>query len=84
MPGADVPQNVDAAAVGHVDVEDHQVPLAVAQLLQRLRSGGGLSDRIDGTVLLQVVAQPRTDHRVIVGNKNARHLASKCAAPPPG
>jgi hypothetical protein len=48
--------------------------MRVAQLLQRLSAGSSFTDRIHGTVLLQVVPQTGADHRVIVCNEHIRHL----------
>src|SRR6267378_4686081 len=69
-------QDIDATAIRHIDVQDDEVPLTVAQLLQRLLAAARLGDRVDGTVLLQVVPEPGPHHRVIVRNEYAWHLAS--------
>src|SRR6266853_3639375 len=74
--GADMSQDVDATAIRHIDVEDDEVPLTVAQLLQRLLAAARLGDRVDRTVLLQVVPEPGPHHRVIVRNEYAWHSAS--------
>src|SRR2546430_1491899 len=71
-----VPQDIDATAIGHIDVEDDEVPLAVAQLLQRLLTAAGLGDRVDRAVLLQIMPEPGPHHRVIVRNQYAWHSAS--------
>src|SRR5256885_16029253 len=76
MACANVPQDIDATAIGHIDVEDDEVPLAVAQLLQRLLTAAGLGDRVDRPVLLQIMPEPGPHHRVIVRNKYAWHSAS--------
>jgi hypothetical protein len=73
MARADVTQDIDAAAVGHVDVEDHQVPGAIAQLLQRLGPAARLSYGLDRAVLLQPAPQPGADHCMIVGHQHLCH-----------
>src|SRR5437764_14808568 len=71
-----MPQDIDATAIGHIDVEDDEVPLTVAQLLQRLLTAARLCDRVDRPVLLQIVPEPGAHHRVIVRNQDAWHSAS--------
>src|SRR5213082_1479615 len=71
-----VPKDIDATAIGPIDVEDDEVPLAVAQLLQRLLTAAGLGDRVDRAVLLQIMPEPGLHHRVIVRNQYAWHSAS--------
>src|SRR5215472_9157180 len=75
-----MPQDIDAAAIGHVDIQNDQVPMAVAELLQRFRAAASLGDCVNRTVLLQVMPEPGSHHRVIVSNKYARHTApgSEC------
>jgi hypothetical protein len=68
MAGLDMPQNVEAAAVGHVDVEQDQVPFLFAELVEGLAAGGGLSDGVDGRVGLQELFESGADHGMVVGD----------------
>ena len=72
-------QDVDAAAVGHIDIEDDEVPVTLAQFLQGLRSRSRLPNFVDGPILLQIVSEAGPDHRMIIGNENAWHSASRFA-----
>ncbi|MGC4058279.1 MAG: hypothetical protein QM743_09200 [Chitinophagaceae bacterium] len=71
----DMAQDVQAAAVRHVDVEDHQVKALVAQGIHDLLPGGGLANATDLGVTLQELTQTRPYHGVIVGDEHSMHAA---------
>ena len=66
MAGLNVAQNVQSAAIGHVNVQQHQIPLVLAQLIQSLVAAGGLAYGIDARIRLQKLLEARSDHRMIV------------------
>ena len=67
--GLDVPQDVQAAAVGHVDVEQHEIPILFSQQIERLVAACGLADRVDGGICLQKLLESCPDDRMVVGNQ---------------
>ncbi len=72
-------QNIDARllAIGHVDIEDHEVPMSLSQPLQCfLRRWPLLADRADRRIPSPVIGpgKPARDHRMVVGNENALAL----------
>src|ERR1700730_18276070 len=71
-----MPKDIDATAIRHIDVEDDKVPLTVAQLLQRFLTAARLRNRVNRTVLLQIMPEPGPQHRVIIRNKYAWHSTS--------
>ena len=64
-----VPQDVKTAAIGHVDVEKHEIPILLAQQIERLVAAGGLADRVDGGIRLQKLLETCPDNRMVVGNQ---------------
>jgi hypothetical protein len=68
MTGFDVPQDIESTAIRHVDVEHHQIPMPAPQLIQGLAACSGLGNGVKRAVLLQIMAEARTDHGMIIGN----------------
>src|SRR5436190_3673165 len=56
----------------HSHVEDRQVDIAVDQALERLRAVAGFVDDLQVGLGVQHHAQPAPDHRVVVGQEDAR------------
>jgi hypothetical protein len=69
MSGLNVTQDIEPAAVGHMDVEQHQVPFLPAQYIQRLVAARGLADRVDRGIRFQELPESRSNHSVIVGDQ---------------
>src|ERR1700730_1139323 len=61
---ANMPQDIDATAIRHIAVEDDEVPLTGAHLLQSCIVDARLSNRVDRTGLLQIMPEPGPQHRV--------------------
>jgi hypothetical protein len=61
-------QNVEAAAIGHVDVEDEQIPFSRPQAIERFVACSGLADFGDATVLHEKTSQASPNHWVIIRN----------------
>jgi hypothetical protein len=72
-PGAHVLEDVEAAAIRHRDVEDQEVPLAIAQPVQRLLPGLRFADLADGVVRAQELPQSGTHDGMIVRNQYPGH-----------
>jgi hypothetical protein len=71
MARLDVAQNVQAAAVRHMDVQQDQIPLLLPQQIERLIAARGLTDRVDGGVRLEKLLESGPYDRVIVGDQNS-------------
>ena len=69
---AHVAEDVHAAAVGHADVEDQELPGTLAQPVERLLAGRGLTDLADRGVLSQHLAQACPYHRMVICDQNPR------------
>ena len=61
-----MPQYVEPAAIGHVNVEQDQIPLLFAQLIQSLIAAGGFTHSIDARIGFQELFEARSNHCVIV------------------
>ena len=59
-------QDIESAAIGHVDVEDQKVPVAIAQAIERLLAAGGRAGLADRGVLSEELQQPGANYRVVV------------------
>src|SRR5215467_13129264 len=57
--GADLAEDVDTAAIRHVDVQYQQIKGSSAQLRQRLCCGSAFGNGCDRSVLLEKMTQPR-------------------------
>jgi hypothetical protein len=66
MAGLNVPQYVQTAAIGHVNVEQHEIPFLLAQLVESLVAAGGFADGVDARIGLEKLLESRSDHRMIV------------------
>ena len=66
MTGLNVPQDVQAAAVRHVNVEQHEIPILLAQQIERLVAAGRLAHGIDARIGFEELLESGADHRVIV------------------
>ncbi|MDB6059356.1 MAG: hypothetical protein JWO95_3200, partial [Verrucomicrobiales bacterium] len=71
----DVAQNIDAAAAGHGDVENDDVPLFGADLLESFAGIGGFTDNGFAEARLNELLQSHANERVIVGDENV-HIIS--------
>ena len=74
MAGLDVPQNIETAAIGHVNIEQHEIPIFAPQRIERLVAAGGFADRSDGGVRFQKLLESRPDNGVIVASYIASWL----------
>jgi hypothetical protein len=52
-----------------VDVEKNEVPILLAQLIERLVPACRLADRVDGGIRIQKLFEPCPDNRVVVGDQ---------------
>jgi hypothetical protein len=68
-------QNIQTAAVRHVDIEQYKIPLVFAQLVQCLVAAGGFSDGIYAGIGLEKLLEPGPNHRMIVSDQYSRHVA---------
>jgi len=66
MSGLNVPQNVEPAAVRHVNVQQNQVPFRLTQSIERCVAAGRFSDRIDARISFEKLLKSGSDHRMIV------------------
>ena len=64
--GLYVPQDIKAAAVRHVDVEQHEIPILFAQQVEGFVAARCLTHRIDAGVGLEELLESGADHRMIV------------------
>ena len=62
-------QDVQAAAIRHVDVEQHQIPILLAQQVQSLVAAGGFAHGVDAGICFQELLESRADYRVIVSDQ---------------
>jgi len=69
MARLDVAQDVQAAAVRHMDVEEDQIPLLLPKQIERLIAARGLADRVDGGVRLEKLLESSPNDRVIVSDQ---------------
>jgi hypothetical protein len=69
MPGLNVPQYVQPAAIGHVNVEQHQVPFRFSQRVESFIAAGGFSHCIDARIGFEKLFEPGPDHRMIVSDQ---------------
>ena len=72
----------DAAAVGHVDVEQHDVGLLALDQRDGLVDGAGLADDLDAA--LELAAHARAEQRVVVDQHDAPHSDSSTSVPAAG
>src|SRR5439155_4887792 len=74
----------DAAAVGHVDVEQHDVGAQLGDGRDRVVDGGGVAHELDAP--LELGPHPGAEQRMVVDDEDARHLgsASSTSVPSPG
>ena len=73
--GADLAQDLEAAAVGHVDVEQDDVGRALADQRDRLGHGRGVADDVDEPV--ELGAHAGAKQRVVVDEHDARASAPR-------
>jgi hypothetical protein len=73
MAGNHIPENVDAIATWHVDIQYQQVPSALAQLVQCLLASCRLVHFPDGLVVQEDLPQPGADYCVIINNEYSVH-----------
>ncbi len=59
-------QDIEPAAVRHVNVEQHQIPLLFAQQIKRFVAAGGLAHGIDARIGFEKLLESGTDHRMVV------------------
>jgi hypothetical protein len=64
-----MPQDVQSAAIRHVDVQKNEIPLLLAQLVQCFIAAGGFADRIYGGIGLKKLLETRPHHSMIVGDQ---------------
>ena len=76
--GADLAQHLQAAAVGHVDVEQDDVGRQLADQRDRVGDGRGVADDVDEPV--ELGAHARAKQRVVVDEDDARVLAPVAVA----
>jgi hypothetical protein len=64
-----VPENVQAAAVRHVDVQQHQIPFLFSQQVEGLVAAGSLANGVYARVGFKKLLESGSDHRMIVGDQ---------------
>jgi hypothetical protein len=72
---AQLPDHVEAAHVGQVDVEQHQVGTQLRDRLEGLRSGVRLADRREPGHPVDVRAVDRRRHQVVASRADAAEQA---------
>ena len=73
-------QHVEPAATRQVDVEQQHVELGVAGELAQLAVVGRLADDADVAGLVQRVAQPAPDQRVVIDDDDADHASDSSSS----
>jgi hypothetical protein len=61
-----MPQNIQAAAVRHVNVEQHEIPILFPQQVQSLVAAGSLPHGIDTRIGFEELLESGADHRMII------------------
>jgi len=69
LPG-DAAQGLEPPHPRHDEVHDHHIRLECAGLLDRLFTRGGLTDDVQTGLGVEQLAEPRTEHRVVVCQKD--------------
>src|SRR6266571_1008235 len=69
LPG-DAAQGLEPPHPRHDEVHDHHIRLECAGLLDRLFTRGGLTDDVQTGLGIEQLAEPRTEHRVVVCQKD--------------
>src|SRR5207247_5456443 len=69
----DVPQRVDAAAVGESEIEEDHVPRILLHAGEGLTDGRRLAEPAEAGLAAEQLDEPLADDRVIVGHENADH-----------
>jgi hypothetical protein len=64
--GLNMPQYVQAAAIRHVNVEQHEIPLLFPQQVQSLVAAGSLPHGIDARVGFEELLESGSDNRMII------------------
>src|ERR1019366_2785143 len=67
------PQDVQTASVRHMDIEQDEVPLLLAQQIERLVAGGRFAHRVDAGIRFQKLLESGANHRVIAGAQPLEH-----------
>jgi hypothetical protein len=66
MSGLYVPEDVQPAAIRHMDVEKDQVPVLLAQRIERFVAAGGFAYDVDAGICLEELLKSGPDYRMIV------------------
>jgi hypothetical protein len=69
MSRLNVPQYIQAAAVGHVNIEKHQIPIVLPQLIECLVAARSFAHGIDARIGFEKLLESRANHRVIVSDQ---------------
>src|SRR5277367_5780419 len=74
--GLNVPQDIQPAAVRHMNVEKHQVPFLFTKLIQSFIAAGGFTYGVNIGIRLEKLLEARSNHRMIVFDQYTCHLCS--------
>jgi hypothetical protein len=69
MTRLDMPQDVQAASVRHMDIEQDEIPLLLAQQIERLVAAGRFAYGVDAGIRFQELFESGANDRVIVGDQ---------------
>jgi len=62
----DVPEDIEPAAVRHMNVKQHQIPFGFTQRIESLVAARRFAHRIDARIGFEKLLESGSDHRMIV------------------